>query len=62
MKYQKKWWSEYLNKQDLMELSDKKLEQIGRQHNIELDRRKRKETLVNELYAVLWRSYYLIYL
>ena len=42
-----------LNKQDLMELSDKKLEQIGRQHNLELDRRKRKETLVNELYEVL---------
>jgi len=51
--YKLKYWSEMLNKQDLMELSDKKLEQIGRQHNIELDRRKRKETLVNELYAVL---------
>ena len=51
--YKLKYWSEYLNKQDLMELSDKKLEQIGRQHNLELDRRKRKETLVNELYEVL---------
>lgn len=53
MKYKKKWWSEYLNKQDLMELSDKKLEKIGRTHGIELDRRKRKESLVDELYAVL---------
>ena len=51
--YKLKYWSEMLNKQDLMELSDKKLEQIGRQHNIELDRRKRKETLVDELYEVL---------
>ena len=51
--YKLKYWSEMLNKQDLMELSDKKLEQIGRQHNIELDRRKRKQTLVNELYEVL---------
>jgi hypothetical protein len=51
--YKLKYWSEMLNKQDLMKLSDKKLEQIGRQHNIELDRRKRKETLVNELYEVL---------
>ena len=53
MKYRKKYWSEMLNKLDLMELSDKKLEQIGRQHNVELDRRKRKETLVNELYEAL---------
>tara|TARA_B100000795_G_C22594633_1_gene358800 strand:+ start:282 stop:446 length:165 start_codon:yes stop_codon:yes gene_type:complete len=51
--YKLKYWSEMLNKQDLMELSDKKLEKIGRQYNLELDRRKRKETLVNELYEVL---------
>jgi len=51
--YKLKYWSEMLNKQDLMELSDKKLEKIGRHYNLELDRRKRKETLVNELYEVL---------
>jgi len=53
MKYRKKYWSEMLNKLDLMELSDKKLEQIGRSHGVELDRRRKKEALVDQLYVVL---------
>lgn len=42
-----------LNKQDLMELTTKKLEKIGKTYGIDLDRRKKKETLVDELYRVL---------
>lgn len=53
MKYKKQWISEMLNKQDLMELTTKKLESIGKSYGIDLDRRKKKETLVNELYKVL---------
>ena len=49
----KPFWSAQLNKLELMKLDTKKLEKIGKQHNIELDRRKRKETLVDELYEVL---------
>ena len=36
-----------------MEKSPKELEKIGRLHGIELDKRKRKSTLVEEVYAVL---------
>jgi hypothetical protein len=42
-----------LNKEILMEKTPKELEKIGRKHGIDLDRRKKKETLVDELYAVL---------
>ena len=53
-------WSKYkpylstsLNKQFLMAKSLSDLEKIGRKHGIELDKRKKKESLVDELYAVL---------
>jgi hypothetical protein len=49
----KPYWSVSLNKEKLMEKSRKELEKIGHKHGIELDRRKRKETLVDELYVVL---------
>jgi TorA maturation chaperone TorD len=49
----KPYWSESLNKELLMGKSTKELEKIGREHGTELDRRKKKETLVEELYAVL---------
>jgi len=51
----KPFWSESLNKDFLMSKSSAELEKIGRKQNppIELDRRKRKETLVDELYVVL---------
>ena len=49
----KPFWSKSLNKQLLMEKSPKELEKIGRKHGIELDKRKKKESLVDELYAVL---------
>ena len=42
-----------MNKALLMEKSPKDLEKIGRKHGIELDKRKKKETLVDELYVVL---------
>tara|TARA_R100000544_G_scaffold37107_1_gene27175 strand:- start:772 stop:954 length:183 start_codon:yes stop_codon:yes gene_type:complete len=51
MKYKNLWMSEMLNKEELMKLSDKKLEKIGKTYGLELDRRKKKATLVNELYA-----------
>ena len=42
-----------MNKELLMEKTPSELEKIGRKHGIELDRRKKKETLVDELYVVL---------
>jgi hypothetical protein len=49
----KPYISATLNKEFLMEKSPKELEKIGRKHGIELDKRKRKETLVDELYDAL---------
>ena len=42
-----------LNKEVLMEKSPKELEKIGRDNGIEIDKRKKKETLVDEVYASL---------
>ena len=49
----KPYISATLNREFLMEKSPKELEKIGRKHGIELDKRKRKETLVDELYDAL---------
>ena len=49
----KPYLSVSMNKALLMEKSPKELEKIGRKHGIELDKRKKKETLVDELYDVL---------
>jgi hypothetical protein len=49
----KPWISATLNKEFLMKKNRKELEKIGRKHGIELDRRKLKSTLVDELYKVL---------
>ena len=49
----KPYWSMSLNKEKLMERTPKELEKIGRKHGLELDKRKKKETLVDELYVVL---------
>jgi len=49
----KPYLSVSMNKELLMEKSPKELEKIGRANGIELDKRKKKETLVDELYVVL---------
>ena len=49
----KPYWSVSMNKALLMEKSPKELEKIGRENGIELDKRKKKETLVDEVYASL---------
>ena len=49
----KHYLSVSMNKALLMEKSPKELEKIGRANGIELDKRKKKETLVDELYVVL---------
>ena len=51
----KPYLSVSMNKELLMEKSPKELEKIGRKQNppIELDKRKKKETLVDELYDAL---------
>ena len=49
----KPYLSVSMNKELLMEKSPKDLEKIGRKHGIELDKRKKKEKLVDELYVVL---------
>lgn len=53
MKNYKPFWSKTLNKEELMKLTDVQLERIGRKHNIELDRRRTKESLVDTLYPHL---------
>ena len=42
-----------LNKEVLMEKSPKELEKIGRKNGIELDLRRKKQTLVDEVYDAL---------
>ena len=51
----KPYLSVSMNKELLMEKSPKELEKIGRKQNppVELDKRKRKETLVDEVYDAL---------
>jgi hypothetical protein len=49
----KPYISNSLNKEELMKLDSKKLEKIGREHGVELDRRRTKESLVNTLYQHL---------
>jgi len=49
----KPYISATLNKEVLMEKSPAELEKIGRKHGIELDKRKRKTTLVDEVYDAL---------
>ena len=49
----KPYLSVSMNKALLMEKSPKELEKIGRKHGIEIDKRKKKETLVDEVYASL---------
>ena len=49
----KPYLSVSMNKALLMEKSPKELEKIGRENGIEIDKRKKKDTLVDEVYAVL---------
>ena len=49
----KPYWSVSMNKALLMEKTTKELEKIGRKNGIEIDKRKKKETLVDEVYASL---------
>ena len=49
----KPYWSVSMNKALLMEKSPKELEKIGRENGIEIDKRKKIKTLVDEVYAVL---------
>ena len=49
----KPYWSVSMNKALLMEKSPKELEKIGRANGIEIDKRKKKDTLVDEVYASL---------
>ena len=49
----KPYWSVSMNKALLMEKSPKELEKIGRENGIEIDKRKKKDTLVDEVYASL---------
>ena len=49
----KPWISATLNKEELMDKSPKELQKIGRKHGIELDLRRKKVTLVDEVYDAL---------
>ncbi len=52
-KYKLLWMSEWLNRRELESLSVSRLETIGRQNGIELDKRLKKEKLVELVYWVL---------
>ncbi len=52
-KYKLPWMSEWLNRRELEAKSVAKLEKIGRQYGIELDKRLKKEKLVKQVYWVL---------
>tara|TARA_R100001369_G_scaffold9332_1_gene21997 strand:- start:49 stop:213 length:165 start_codon:yes stop_codon:yes gene_type:complete len=49
----KPFWSAQLNKELLMKRSTLELEKIGKKFKIDLDRRVKKSTLVDQLYKVL---------
>ena len=49
----KPYFSKSLNKELLMERSTIELEKIGKKFKIDLDRRVKKSTLVDQLYKVL---------
>ena len=49
----KPYLSVSMNKALLMEKSPKELEKIGRENGIEIDKRKKIKTLVDEVYASL---------
>ena len=52
-KYKLPWMSEWLNRRELEAMTTAKLEKIGRQNGIELDKRLKKEKLVEKVYWVL---------
>jgi len=52
-KYKFPWMSEWLNRRELEAMTTAKLEKIGRQNGIELDKRLKKEKLVEMVYWVL---------
>ena len=52
-KYKFPWMSKWLNKRELEAMPVAKLEKIGRQYGIELDKRLKKEKLENIVYSVL---------
>ena len=52
-KFKLPYISEMLNREFLQELSKAELEKIGRANGLELDKRLKKETLANQVYAAL---------
>ena len=46
-------WAWQEEKPDLESMTKAQLEEFGRKHNIELDRRKKKATLIKELKAAI---------
>ena len=52
-KFKLPFWSKQLNKEFLMKMSKADLEKLGRANGIEIDKRLKKQTLANKVYAVL---------
>jgi hypothetical protein len=52
-KFKLPFWSEMLNKQYLNDMSIVDLEKLGRSKGLELDKRRKKSTLVDQIYEVL---------
>jgi len=48
----KPYWSKTLNREHLMKMTKIQLEKEGRKEGIELDRREKKEALVEQLLAL----------
>tara|TARA_B100000795_G_scaffold265819_1_gene248153 strand:+ start:2266 stop:2424 length:159 start_codon:yes stop_codon:yes gene_type:complete len=48
----KPYWSTTLNKEHLMKMTKVQLEKLARKDGVELDRREKKESLVEEILAL----------
>ena len=48
----KPYWSKSLNKEHMMQMTKAQLEKQGRKEGIELDRREKKEALVEQLLSL----------
>ena len=48
----KPYWSKTLNREHLMKMTKVQLEKLARKDGVELDRREKKESLVEEILAL----------
>jgi len=52
-KYKLPWMSKWLNRKELEAMSVARLEKIGRQYGVEIDKRFKKSSIIEQLLEVL---------